>query len=234
MIEQARRNLASLGNVSFGIEDAQSLTFPDRSFDAVTCGLGMMFFPDPAQAVAEFHRVLRPGGYAAISAHPSASRTLVLRVLAAIDRHVRPQKAPSGPVTFDGHEPRLRVLFETAGFRDVETATEVRTFPYPSFDAYFGAIELGASLVGQEYIAQPESVRTAVREDARASGRITSSSVKFRLARVWQWMIRDPKSPDLSPSRLAVRRVWPPPSRASRSRGSPIGPRHCAADSGQR
>jgi hypothetical protein len=100
---------------------------------------------------------------AAISAHPSASRTLVLRVLAAIDRHVRPQKAPSGPVTFDGHEPRLRVLFETAGFRDVETATEVRTFPYPSFDAYFSAIELGAGLVGQEYIAQPESVRTAVR-----------------------------------------------------------------------
>jgi ubiquinone/menaquinone biosynthesis C-methylase UbiE len=99
----------------------------------VTCGLGMMFFPDPAQAVAEFHRVLRPGGYAAISAHPSASRTLFLRVLAAIDRHVRPQKAPSGPVTFDGHEPRLRVLYETAGFRDVETATEVRTFPtHPS------------------------------------------------------------------------------------------------------
>jgi ubiquinone/menaquinone biosynthesis C-methylase UbiE len=167
MIEQARRNLGSLGNVSFGIEDAQSLTFPDRSFDAVTCGLGMMFFPDPAQAVAEFHRVLRPGGYAAISAHRNASRTLVLRVLAAIDRHVQPPKTPSGPVTFDGHEPRLRVLFETAGFRDVETATEVRTFPYPSFDAYFSAIELGAGLVGQEYIAQPESVRTAVREDVR-------------------------------------------------------------------
>ena len=167
MIEQARNNLGVHDNVSFAIEDAQSLTFPEHSFDAVTCGLGIMFFPGPAQAVGEFYWVLRPGGYAAISARPSASKTLVLRVLAAIDRHAQTQKARSGPVIFDGQEPRLRALFETAGFRDVETATEIRTFPYPSFDAYFGAIEQGAGLVGQEYIAQPETVRAAAREDIR-------------------------------------------------------------------
>jgi ubiquinone/menaquinone biosynthesis C-methylase UbiE len=167
MIEQARANLASLDNVSFGIENAQSLTFPDCSFDAVTCGLGIMFFPDPAPAVAEFYRVLRAGGYAAISANPDAARTLVLRVLVAIDRHANMRRPRSGLVAFDGHEPRLRGLFETAGFRDVATAAETRTFQFPSFDAYFSAIERGVGIAGQEYQAQPEAVRAAVREDVR-------------------------------------------------------------------
>jgi ubiquinone/menaquinone biosynthesis C-methylase UbiE len=167
MIEQARGNLASLDNVSFEIQNAGALTFPDGSFDAVTCGLGLMFFADPAQAVAEFRRVLSDGGYAAISVNPDAARTLVLRVLVAIDSHARAPKRRSGPVTFEGSEPRLRAMFETAGFRDVETAAETRMFPFPSFDDYFGAIERGVGIAGQEYLAQPSTVRAAVREDIR-------------------------------------------------------------------
>jgi SAM-dependent methyltransferase len=167
MIQQARQNSGLLGNVSFGIENAQSLTFADCSFDAVTCGLGIMFFSGPAQAIAEFYRVSRVGGYAAISANPDAARKLVLLVLVAIDRHVEIQRPRSGPVVFDGHEPRSRALFETAGFRDVETAAETRAFEFLSFDAYFDAIERGAGIAGQEYLAQSEAVRAAVREDVR-------------------------------------------------------------------
>jgi ubiquinone/menaquinone biosynthesis C-methylase UbiE len=167
MLDQARANLASLGNVSFGVENAEALTFTDGCFDAVTCGLGIMFFPDPAKAVAEFFRVLRDGGYAAISANPDAVRTLVLRVLVAIGRHAHGQMPRSGPVSFVGHEPRLRALFEMAGFRDVETAAESQTFEFPSFDAYFSAIERGVGIAGQEYLAQPETVRASVREDIR-------------------------------------------------------------------
>ena len=57
MIEQARGRLGALPNVSLEIQNAQSLPYPDESFDAVTCG------PDPAAALAEFHRVLRAGGH---------------------------------------------------------------------------------------------------------------------------------------------------------------------------
>jgi SAM-dependent methyltransferase len=42
--------------------DAQSLQFPDGSFDLIVCQLGVMFFPDKAGAFAEAARVLRPGG----------------------------------------------------------------------------------------------------------------------------------------------------------------------------
>lgn len=42
--------------------DAMQLPFEDRSFDAVVCQFGAMFFPDKAKAFSEAHRVLVPGG----------------------------------------------------------------------------------------------------------------------------------------------------------------------------
>ncbi|HET6602603.1 MAG TPA: class I SAM-dependent methyltransferase [Xanthomonadaceae bacterium] len=41
---------------------AESLPFADASFDAVVCQFGMMFFDDPAGALREMLRVLRPQG----------------------------------------------------------------------------------------------------------------------------------------------------------------------------
>jgi SAM-dependent methyltransferase len=48
--------------------DGQALPFRDASFDAVVCQLGLQFFPDPAQGVGEFRRVLGKGGRVAICA----------------------------------------------------------------------------------------------------------------------------------------------------------------------
>src|SRR5690242_6913191 len=42
--------------------DALALPFPDRSFDAVACQFGAMFFPDRVAGYREASRVLRPGG----------------------------------------------------------------------------------------------------------------------------------------------------------------------------
>ena len=53
---------AGVANVSFQVMSADALAFPDASFDLVLCQLGLMFVPDPALALAEMHRVLRPDG----------------------------------------------------------------------------------------------------------------------------------------------------------------------------
>src|SRR5262245_42066054 len=50
MVERARERLGCAPKALVVVEDGQSLTFADESFDAVLCSLGLMFFPDPAQA----------------------------------------------------------------------------------------------------------------------------------------------------------------------------------------
>jgi ubiquinone/menaquinone biosynthesis C-methylase UbiE len=49
------------------VMDAEELSFPDASFNCVTCGFGIMFFPDQDQGLAQMRRVLKPDGQLAIS-----------------------------------------------------------------------------------------------------------------------------------------------------------------------
>ncbi len=55
--------IAKIRPVAFhsGIK-AESLPFPDASFDHVTCISAMLYFDDPDAALAEMRRVLKPGG----------------------------------------------------------------------------------------------------------------------------------------------------------------------------
>ncbi len=63
MLDHARARAAELGrDVTLLEADAQSLPFPDASFDTVVCTLGLCGFPDERAAIAEMYRVLRPGG----------------------------------------------------------------------------------------------------------------------------------------------------------------------------
>jgi ubiquinone/menaquinone biosynthesis C-methylase UbiE len=50
---------------------AESLPFPDESFDAVVSQFGLMFFTDGPRAFREMLRVLRPGGCLAVAAWDS-------------------------------------------------------------------------------------------------------------------------------------------------------------------
>lgn len=51
-----------LTNVEIKTADAEALPFEEASFDLVTCRLAFHHFPNPHQALAEFARVLKPGG----------------------------------------------------------------------------------------------------------------------------------------------------------------------------
>lgn len=48
--------------VTWEVADALDLPYADASFDVLVCGFGAMFFAPHADAFAEAHRVLRPGG----------------------------------------------------------------------------------------------------------------------------------------------------------------------------
>lgn len=54
--------LAAARGLDAQVADAQELPFPDGSFDVVTCNHVLYHVPDVDRALAEFVRVLRPGG----------------------------------------------------------------------------------------------------------------------------------------------------------------------------
>jgi ubiquinone/menaquinone biosynthesis C-methylase UbiE len=70
MLEIARHRAAELHRCAELLEgDAQDLPFPDESFDTVVCTFGLCAIPDDHRAIAEMHRVLRPGGRLLLADH---------------------------------------------------------------------------------------------------------------------------------------------------------------------
>lgn len=69
MLVIARENVQKAGakNIEFRVCDVCELPFPDNNFDAISCRMGFMFFPDMFLAAKEIVRVLKPGGRIAIS-----------------------------------------------------------------------------------------------------------------------------------------------------------------------
>ena len=62
LIERARRRAAAEGReLDFRVADAQSLPYPDASFDVVLSVYGVQFAPNQEKAAGELLRVCRPG-----------------------------------------------------------------------------------------------------------------------------------------------------------------------------
>jgi ubiquinone/menaquinone biosynthesis C-methylase UbiE len=167
MVQKARQRLGNAQNVSLAVEDGQALSFPNESFDAVVCSLGLMFFPNPPRGLAEFRRALRSGGRAAVSVNTVPERSYNTRINLAIARYMPSLTEAATRVFSLGNEAKLKSLFEAADFHDVDITTETHRFVLPSFAAYFEPFEQGAGSPGQAYVSLPEEARSAVREEVR-------------------------------------------------------------------
>jgi ubiquinone/menaquinone biosynthesis C-methylase UbiE len=94
MLDQARRVAAERGirNVDWVLGDAEHLPFPDTSFEIWTARAAPHHFHDLARALAEAHRVLKPGGRAVVidGSGPREARDLLHQVEITRDpSHVR-------------------------------------------------------------------------------------------------------------------------------------------------
>ena len=86
MLKLAKERAAEMdAEVDLRIGDAQALEFGDESFDTVVCTLALCTIPDPAKAVREAFRVLRPGGTYRGLEHVRSPALLVRGVQRAID-----------------------------------------------------------------------------------------------------------------------------------------------------
>lgn len=83
MVEALGADLAARGiaNAQVLVGDAEALDFADGSFDAVLAGFMIFFCPNPDQVLREFHRVLKPGGVAALTIFDGDTPSAFLRAV---------------------------------------------------------------------------------------------------------------------------------------------------------
>lgn len=77
MLDLARERASKLGvEVDLREGDAHRLDFADSSFDSVVCTFSLCAIPDHRLAVAEMHRVLKPGGLLLLADHVASPNLL--------------------------------------------------------------------------------------------------------------------------------------------------------------
>jgi ubiquinone/menaquinone biosynthesis C-methylase UbiE len=78
MLQIARQRADELGRaVDLREGDAHALSYPDGSFDTVVCTFSLCNIPDERRAIAEMHRVLRPGGLLVLADHVASTSRII-------------------------------------------------------------------------------------------------------------------------------------------------------------
>ena len=169
MLDLARENAPQ---AIFEEGDAQALPFESESFDAVVCGLGVIHVPEPARAFSEILRVLKPGGYAAISTWgaPTPQNGFGL-VLQAIKTHGNLDVSlPHGPDMFQFSEDHaMRAAFSETGFQDIDVETVNLTWIHDEPGGVMTALVEGSVRTRALLEAQTEQQRISIFEAARSA-----------------------------------------------------------------
>jgi ubiquinone/menaquinone biosynthesis C-methylase UbiE len=119
MVDIAERRARALGleQARFLRMDAERLNLPDSHFHTAVCALGLMYMPDPEQALREMGRVLRPGGRLVLAVWGERARCGWSAVLSIVDEEVASDVCPWFFRLGQGHA--LAEACRTAGFTEV-------------------------------------------------------------------------------------------------------------------
>ncbi len=173
----------NVGQVQCVVADGEDLPVEAGAFDAAVCRLGLMFFPDPLQGLAEMHRALRPGGgvCTVVFAGPKNNPCVTILMATALRHAGLPgpepgaavaqaaQAAPFAPGSLFslGRPGHIDALFKQAGFRDVATTAVDAVFHLPSVDDYLAFVRSSASPILQVLAGLEPSAAEAAWNDIR-------------------------------------------------------------------
>jgi enediyne biosynthesis protein CalE5 len=167
MVAIAERRAAALGlsNVRARVLDLEAIDEPDASYDVVLCREGLMFAVDPAAALREVRRVLRPGGRTAITVWGPRERNPWLGVLfdavaAQLGRPIPPPGMPSPFALQDAG--RLTALLRDAGLADVAVAEVEVPLRAGSFEEWWTRTSSLAGPLTAVLASMPEAARSSL------------------------------------------------------------------------
>jgi ubiquinone/menaquinone biosynthesis C-methylase UbiE len=156
----ARRHEAT-ANIGFARMDAEALDLPDASFDVVLCALGLMYMPEPEQALREMRRVLRPGGRLGLAVWGEPARCGWSALFSIVDAEVKSEVCP---LFFRlGHQDTLARACAEAGFEAIVQRRVAASLAYTDADA-----ACNAAFVGGPVALAWSRLGTAARTRARA------------------------------------------------------------------
>lgn len=169
MVEAAKRR--GVAGVEHRVMDMQAIDLPDASVDGVLCRFGYMLVPDPALAMRETRRVLRPGGRVALATWAAAKQnpwaTRFGPVL--IERGLLEPPPPGAPGQFALAEPeQIESLARGAGFADVDVQEVATEFRFGDWEDYSRVVTSLAASLRETLAGLDEATRADVDAAARA------------------------------------------------------------------
>lgn len=143
MLDNLRSRLTGphFSNIELGRMAAERLDVPNGAFDAAICALGLMYTLDPAAAVAELVRVVKPGGTVAATVWGERRNCGWASVFAIVDARVASEVCPNFFAT--GVQGTLAKLFEIAGLEKVSEYRQLETLTFESDNDVVDAVLLG-------------------------------------------------------------------------------------------
>jgi ubiquinone/menaquinone biosynthesis C-methylase UbiE len=135
MVEQCRLAAQARGvsHATFERMAAEQILYPDRSFDAVLCALGMMYVVDFAGAVREAFRVTKAGGRTVSAVWGRRDRCAWAPIFEVVERRVQSDVCP---MFFQlGTGDTQKALFNAAGYANTRDERIDVTLEYDSGEA---------------------------------------------------------------------------------------------------
>jgi SAM-dependent methyltransferase len=153
--------------VTFQVADAETLPFADETFDAVVGNFVLPHLGQHERAVAEWTRVLVPGGMLALSMWdvPEQNRLLgvVSDAVASVEMSA-PTGIPAGPPTFRfSPDDALTGLVESAGLKDPAIERICFTHPVPDAEQFWNGIVTGSVRTAALFAGQPPDTLLEIR-----------------------------------------------------------------------
>ena len=133
MVTLLKEDLTGTGttNANALVMDAEDLQFPDQSFEVVLCGLSLFFFPNLGTALKEYLRVLKPGGFLAVSTLVRIDTPWADRLLKATKPYLaRLAAAPTADTKDLEREEEVTEALTAAGFVDIRHTVGTKLFHY--------------------------------------------------------------------------------------------------------